>query len=68
MRVRNFNIEDFKELYKEVKTDLILKAKEKALQKLKEYDIIKEEKTVLKQVGNITNLTYLITVKRNIGG
>lgn len=59
-----------KEIYQDfsqVKEDIIEKARKKALLFLQENEIIKEEKTNIREGGGIHEVDYLITVNRNIG-
>ena len=53
--------------FSQVKDSLIEKAKAKALQKVEEYEIIKEERVDIREVGNITSISYIITLNRKIG-
>jgi len=53
--------------FDEIKEELCEKIKAKTLQKVEEYDIIKKENEVIKSVGNITTVKYIVTVSRNIG-
>lgn len=53
--------------FEDVKDELIGKARQKALQNLLEYDIIKNEKAVIRESGNLTTVSYIITLERNIG-
>lgn len=56
------------ESFEQVKENIILKAKENALQKVDNCDIIKSEDYVIRQSGNITTVTYIFTVTKIIGG
>lgn len=56
------------EKFEDVKDEIILKAKENALQKIEEYDIIKEENVTIKQAGNLSFVSYVVTVSKTIGG
>lgn len=59
-----------KEVYQDfsqVKEEIIEKARQKALIFLQENEIIKEEKSSIKEAGGIHQVDYLITVNRNIG-
>ena len=56
------------ESFQDVKEDVILKARGKALQKLDNCDIIKEENYTIRQAGNLTMVNYVFTVSKSIGG
>lgn len=53
--------------FENVKDNIIQKAREKTLIFLQENEIIKEEKTNIREFGGIHEVVYLITVNRNIG-
>ena len=53
--------------FDEVKEQICEKTKQKALQKVEDYDIIKKEKQSIKTIGNITFVRYTITINKNIG-
>ena len=55
------------EPFEEVQEQICEKTKQKALQKVEDYDIIKKEKQSIKTVGNLTFVSYTITVNKNIG-
>lgn len=54
--------------FEDIKDEVIEKARQKSLQKLEDCEIIKEERSVVKQVGDIFTVSYIITVSRNLGG
>ena len=56
------------ESFDSVKDKIISKARENALQKIEDCDIIKSENFTIKQAGNITNVSYVITISKDIGG
>lgn len=53
--------------FEEVKIQKVEEAKQNALIYLQEKDIIKEEIANIKSLGGVTNLEYVVTVRRNIG-
>ena len=56
------------ENFESVKESVILKARQNALQKIDDCDIIKAEDFIIRQAGNISEVTYIITISKNIGG
>lgn len=52
--------------YIDVREEIIEKAKQKALQKMQDCDIIKEEKCVEKQNGDVEFVTYYLIIEREI--
>ena len=54
--------------FEDVKENIISKARANALQKVETCDIIKNERQTVKTAGNLTTVSYIITVSRNIGG
>lgn len=65
-----FETETFEvcEPFDDVKEQIIANTRSKALQFLKKNDIIKEEGERIKEAQGCYNVTYTITVTRNIGG
>lgn len=54
--------------FSEVKDEIVENTRQKALQFLQKNEIIKKENFVIKQGYNLSEVTYTITVTRNIGG
>lgn len=52
--------------YVDVREEIIEKARQKALQKMQDCDIIKEEKYVEKQSGDVEFVTYYLIIEREI--
>ena len=53
--------------FEEVKQEVVSKARKKVLQKIEDCDIIKKEHTVIRECGNLTTVSYIITITKNIG-
>lgn len=53
--------------FEDVKNQIIEEAKQKALQNIFDYEIIKDENYKIKQAAGISIVTYVITVNREIG-
>lgn len=54
--------------FEEVKEKKIEEARQNALIYLEESEIIKDENFTIRSVGGVTNVTYILTVSREIGG
>lgn len=59
---------EIKEEFADVKNKIIQSAREKTLIFLEENEIIKEEKYTLREEGGCHEISYIVTVNRNIGG
>lgn len=54
--------------FEDVKEKIIEECRQNNLQKMGDYEIIKKENTIIKEVGNITSVIFTTVVSRNIGG